>query len=230
MPFDDSRAPRMQPLGLDIVFAQRGPLKDASVQAWVAEGQLTTSDGYDISAQFGPFFHERLTARNHADVCMELDPRTVKNLRAGEYRGQIAVSITDGQPFSFPLTVTFRSSRWSAVTYAGLGVLLGLIVKICSELTARHRSNHLSARAALANYLKDWNFPVLLILGAISGWLGYVEIYAINPTWGASGFDALKLFGTCFGFQLGSIGGLDLARRLTSEAAAGPEQPTVPAT
>ncbi|HEX6657729.1 MAG TPA: hypothetical protein VF065_06590, partial [Ilumatobacter sp.] len=63
-------------------------------------------------------------------------------------------------------------------------------------------------------YLRDWGFRAAVILGAIAGWLGYVEIYGGDPTWGESDADWLKLFGTCFAFQLASIGGVDLARRL----------------
>jgi hypothetical protein len=56
-------------------------------------------------------------------------------------------------------------------------------------------------------------FPLAIILGIVTGYLGYVEIYDANPTWGVSGQDTLKLFGTCFGFQMGSIGGSDIVKR-----------------
>jgi hypothetical protein len=224
--FGDSRTQRSQQLGFDIAYEPGDTLKGATVRAWVAEGEIATTDGrYAIPAAAGPWFSQRMTSRTHAEVCMQLDPRVLRGLHPGEYQGEIRVSVANGQPYSFPLTMSFRTSRWDAVAFAAVGVVLGLIVKIFSELATRNRAERTPARAAIRAYVADWSFPVILILGAISGWLGYVEMYDASSTWGATGFDAVKLFGTCFGFQLGSIGGLDLARRLASESASA--QPTV---
>ena len=221
MNFGASRGERTQPLGLNVAYPEGDTLKGAAVQAWVAEGQLSSNDGNQLSTLSEPVFSGRLRSA-HADVCVKFDPHEVQGLRAGAYTGDVRVSVTNGLPFSFPFTVTFRDSRLRAILFASFGVLLGLLVRICSELATRDHAKTASGRQALFEYVWDWNFPTVLILGAISGWLGYVEIYDANPTWGASSFDVLRLFGTCFGFQLGSIGGLELARRLTNGAAPQP--------
>ena len=71
------------------------------------------------------------------------------------------------------------------------------------------------AKQALRDYVLQWSFPLALILGVLTGWLGFVEMYESNATWGVGGdADSLKLLATCFGFQMGSIGGADMTKRL----------------
>lgn len=212
--FGDSRKTQTVPLGLDLSTATKGDtLAGVPVGAYLAEGKLTNTDGRVIYATSKPvvLFSSRHPRKQpeHADVCVKLDPL----VSSGTYRGEVLASIQDGNSFSFPLTITLRDSRWLAILYVGLGVFLGLTWKVCSDL--RNRSKPNGVRASLWDYVRDWNFPTILILAVVSGWLGYVEIYEANQAWGASGFDALKLFGTCFGFQLGSVGGLELGQRLT---------------
>ena len=66
----------------------------------------------------------------------------------------------------------------------------------------------------MREYTLQWSFPLAIILGVLTGWLGFVEMYETSETWGVAGTDSLKLFGTCFGFQMGSIGGADMTKRL----------------
>ena len=73
-----------------------------------------------------------------------------------------------------------------------------------------------SARA----YIRDWKFATAVVLGAITGWIGYEILYDSNPVWGAGGADGVKLFWTCFSFQLAGIGAIDLVRRMVGDGRA----------
>ena len=84
-----------------------------------------------------------------------------------------------------------------------------------TELGSGRKPRRPGAKRALRDYVLQWSFPLALILGVLTGWLGFVEMYESNATWGVGGdADSLKLLATCFGFQMGSIGGADMTKRL----------------
>ncbi len=162
----------------------------------------------------------RINPLGGVEVCLELDAGLVDGTDPGQYAGSVGVTGNDLQIGStIPVVVTFRSSRVLAIAFAFAGVLLGILVKMFTELAASQRSADAEPSSFRA-YIRSWSFPVAIILGAIAGFLGYVEIYAANPTWGENGSDWLKLFGTCFAFQIASIGSIDLARRLVGDPSA----------
>ena len=98
---------------------------------------------------------------------------------------------------------------------AAAGVVLGLLVKMLTELGSGRRARDRRARDVARTYVLQWSFPLAIILGVVAGWLGFVQMYESNATWGVGGgTDSIKLFGTCFGFQMGSIGGADMTKRL----------------
>jgi hypothetical protein len=155
-----------------------------------------------------------ITPTGEVDVCVQIDADAVTGERPGTYTGSVGVTGEDlAYGSTIPVVVTFRSSRLVAVGFVLAGVLFGLLVKMFTELAAARRLPDAAPRS-VAEYIRDWSFPTAIILGAISGWLGYVEIYQADPVWGGSGTDWLRLFGTCFVFQLAGIGALDLGRRL----------------
>src|SRR5512134_379725 len=98
--------------------------------------------------------------------------------------------------------MTFRAEQHTAVRLAFAGVVVGLLVKLLTELASAQRSG-----SPAAPRLVHWSVALAIVLGIVTGWLGYMTIYDSNPTWGADSSDTLKLFGTCFGFQMGSISG-----------------------
>lgn len=219
MDFGDSREPDEQELGLNLYYVEGDEPADL-LHAWVADGELTRAGGAArVSAREGLLFGPPRIHRAQARFCVRVDPTKLNNLRPGVYNGTVVTAMDGGVATTFQLAARFRASRWSALAYAGVGVLLGLIVKICTELAARHRADPVPARQAIRQYVGDWMFPVLLILGVLAGWLGYLQIYKADESWGAGDYDGFRLFVTCFGFQLGSVAGLDLARLLTKRAA-----------
>lgn len=155
-----------------------------------------------------------ITPSGEVDVCVQIDAGAVTGERPGTYTGSVGVTGPDLKVGStIPVVVTFRSSRLVAVAFVLAGVLFGLLVKMFTELAAARRLPDAAPRS-VSEYIRDWSFPTAIILGAISGWLGYIEIYQADPVWGGSGTDWLRLFGTCFVFQLAGIGAIDLGRRL----------------
>ena len=159
----------------------------------------------------------RINPLGEVEVCLEFDAGLVDGTEPGQYTGTVGISGADlAIPSTTPVVVTFRSSRWLAITLAFSGVLLGLLVKMFTELAAAQRSPGVGPSSFRA-YVRSWSFPVAIILGTIAGFIVYVEVYDSDPVWGDSSSDWLKLFGTCFAFQLASIGSIDLARRLVGE-------------
>ena len=162
----------------------------------------------------------RINPSGGVEVCLELDARLVDGTVPGQYAGSVGLTGPDlALGSTIPVVVTFRSSRVLAIAFAFAGVLFGLLVKMFTELAAARRSPEAQPSSFRA-YIRSWSFPVAIILGAIAGFLGYVEIYKADPTWGESGSDWLKLFGTCFAFQIAGIGSIDLARRLVGDPSA----------
>lgn len=159
----------------------------------------------------------RINPLGEVEVCLEFDAGLVDGTEPGQYTGAVGISGADlAIPSTTPVVVTFRSSRWLAITLAFSGVLLGLLVKMFTELAAAQRSPGVGPSSFRA-YVRSWSFPLAIILGTIAGFTVYVEVYDSDPVWGDSSSDWLKLFGTCFAFQLASIGSIDLARRLVGE-------------
>jgi hypothetical protein len=142
-------------------------------------------------------------------VCLVIDPRATQNLHPGRYAGNVYLRADNYSDVKIPTVVTLRADRSKAIVLAFAGVAIGLVVKLLTELTSAQRSG-----SPAAPRLLHWSVALAIILGIVTGWLGYIEIYDSNETWGVNGSDSLKLFGTCFGFQMGSIGGADIARRL----------------
>jgi hypothetical protein len=137
-------------------------------------------------------------------------------VQPGQYETSVGLTGKDlAVPSAIPVVVTFRSSRWFALALVAGGVLLGLLVKMLTELKAARGSPN--GPRSIRAYLRDWSFALAVILGAITGWIGYQILYDSNPVWGTSGSDWLKLFWTCFAFQLASLGGIDLARRMIGD-------------
>jgi hypothetical protein len=149
-------------------------------------------------------------------VCIAVDPDAVPNLHPGRYEGKVFLTAENVEDEPIPTVVTVRASRSKPVLLAFGGVVIGIVVRILTELASGQRPGNPGGSQALRNYLLQWGFPLTIFLGVLTCWRGYSEIYADNPTWGASGADSLKLFGTCFGLQVGSIGGADIAKRLMS--------------
>ena len=155
-------------------------------------------------------------------VCVRVAPRAIADLQPGHYDGSVVLSADNYRDAYIPIVLTFRSSRNTALILAFGGVLLGLFLKISADPELRKRSKKSHPKAAelskgrplhaLSSFLPA--SVVIAIAGAlVGGLLGFVEIYNANATWGAASTDWLKLFGTCFGFQLGSFSGADIAKR-----------------
>jgi hypothetical protein len=148
-------------------------------------------------------------------VCARLDPRDVADLRPGRYRGAVALAADNYKDAEVPIVVTVRAPRGDGLRMAAAGVVLGLLVKMLTELGSGRKPRRPGAKRALRDYVLQWSFPLAIILGVLTGWLGFVEMYESNATWGVGGdADSLKLLATCFGFQMGSIGGADMTKRL----------------
>jgi hypothetical protein len=151
------------------------------------------------------------------DVCILLDPARIADLHAGRYEGTLVLRADNyRQDASIPISATFRAPRDEGKKMAVAGVLIGLIVKTLTELgSARRSKRRVRGLDALRAYFLQWSFPLAIILGVLAGWLGFLEMYESNDTWGVGdGTDSLKLFATCFAFQMGSIGSADMTKRL----------------
>ena len=148
-------------------------------------------------------------------VCIGVDPKQIGDLRPGRYRGAVVLRADNYQDAAIPVVATFRAPRGEGFKWAAAGVVLGLAVKMLTELGSGRKPRAPGAKQALRDYVLQWSFPLALILGVLTGWLGFVEMYESNATWGVGGdADSLKLLATCFGFQMGSIGGADMTKRL----------------
>ena len=148
-------------------------------------------------------------------VCIGVDPKQIGDLRPGRYRGAVVLRADNYQDAAIPVVATFRAPRGEGFKWAAAGVVLGLAVKMLTELGSGRKPRRPGAKQALRDYVLQWSFPLALILGVLTGWLGFVEMYESNATWGVGGdADSLKLLATCFGFQMGSIGGADMTKRL----------------
>jgi hypothetical protein len=224
--FDDSRTPRMLPVLLQASDPLDPHRDEVNVQLG-GDGYLRSSeDRYIASRGDGLVVNARVTPNGSGvEVCLSLDPREARDAGPGSFTGTVTIT-GDVQPLSLPVVVTFRESREKGLLIAVFGVALGLLAKMCVELSTRGRTGAPRRRRKLSEY--PWaGIAAVIIVGAFSGWIGFVEIYDVNRSWGASGTDALKLFATCFGFQMGSIGGIDLVKRVMSGAPTMTSEPAV---
>ena len=144
-------------------------------------------------------------------VCVLVDPRTIAEIRPGEYVGDVVVDAPGSGAVSVPVRATFRSSSTDAWLLAGAGAALGLVLRTLGELAAGRRRQ--AARVALRAYLAHWSFWLALASAPLLALAGYVTLYSGNDVWGAAGSDGWKLLLTCFGFQLGGVGLVDVLRR-----------------
>jgi hypothetical protein len=218
--FDDSRGARADVVSLTTAEGSHGKLApgdslDASMSIYLRSGDGVMFPGYDDSGHPSPSaMIVGITPSGDVDVCVQIDAGVSTGERPGTYTTSVGVTGPDlDYPSAIPVVVTFRSSRLVAIGFALGGVLIGLLVKMFTELGASQSLPN-GAPRSVREYIRNWSFPTAIILGAISGWLGYVEIYQSDSVWGVSSTDWLRLFGTCFVFQLAGIGAIDLGRRL----------------
>jgi hypothetical protein len=213
--FGESRAAEVRQV---TVGAYTNQVPPRNVTATVDEG-LVSAEGHSISG-FATAA-EVVRVGNAATpttirVCIGLDPKEIGDLHPGRYRGAIVLRADNYQDAAIPVVATFRAARGDGFKWAAAGVVLGLVVKMLTELGSGRKPRRPGASRALRDYVLQWSFPLAIILGVLAGWLGFVQMYESNATWGVGGdADAMKLFGTCFGFQMGSIGGADMTKRLT---------------
>jgi hypothetical protein len=212
--FGESRKPQMRQVAV-AAYTNRVPPRN--VTATLDEG-LVSAEGHAI----GGFTTAAEVVRvgNAATpttirVCIGVDPARIGDLRPGRYRGAVVLRADNYQDAAIPVVATFRAPRGEGFKWAAAGVVLGLTVKMLTELGSGRKPRRPGAKQALRDYVLQWSFPLALILGVLTGWLGFVEMYESNATWGVGGdADSLKLLATCFGFQMGSIGGADMTKRL----------------
>jgi hypothetical protein len=220
--FDDARGVASDVVVLSNLRPDVSLAPGDRIQAEIS-GYLTSGDRPIYPSAMNPHVEVvRITPAGNVEICFELDADHVSGAHPGEYAGTVFVSGEDlAVQTAIPVAVTFRSSRSLALSLAFAGVLLGLLVKMFTELAAARRGPPGPPRS-LRQYVAQWTFPAALILGAIAGWLGYVQNYDGSAVWGSKSADTFKLFATCFAFQLGTVGGMDLARRLAGEAPPAP--------
>ena len=213
--FGESRKAQVRQL---TVGAYTNQVPPRNVTATVDEG-LVSTEGYSISGFVTAADVVRIgnaATPTTIRVCVSLDPKEIGDLRPGRYRGAVVLRADNYQDAAIPIVATFRAPRGDGLKWAAAGVGLGLLVKMLTELGSGRKPRRPGAKRALGDYVFQWSFPLAIILGVLAGWLGFVQMYESNATWGVGGdADAMKLFGTCFGFQMGSIGGADMTKRLT---------------
>lgn len=214
LPFDEFRTTQTRKITIG-AYANRTPPTNltAAIDEGLISGEGHSIDGFTAKAQV-----VRLGsggAPSTIRVCVEADPNRISDLRPGRYRGAVVVRANNYQDAAIPIVATFRADRSDGLKMAAAGVVLGLLVKMLTELGSGRRARNRRARDVARKYVLQWSFPLAIILGVVAGWLGFVQMYESNATWGVGGgTDSIKLFGTCFGFQMGSIGGADMTKRL----------------
>lgn len=214
LPFDEHRDPLTRTIS---VPAYTNLVAPRNVTASIDEDLVSErghSIGFGVTAAAEVVKIGNLADPTTIRVCVRLDPRTLGDFRPGRYTGTVVLRADNFQEAAIPISATFRAPRSDGLKMAVAGVLLGLVVKMLTELGSVRRARGQNPKATVREYFLQWSFPLAIILGVLTGWLGFVEIYESSATWGVGGADSLKLFGTCFGFQMGSIGGADMTKRL----------------
>lgn len=176
-------------------YALRGPRRNIGVRGSGIQKSLVRFSGREIG------------------LCLRLDPALLK-VPPGSYSGSLGVAFGTEIRASVPVEASFRAGWLKAAFLAFLGVLLGLVVKVLSEAAAIARTRSTGAGEALRIYTSRLEFPVIVILAAITGTFVYVAQYLHDPDWGADGTDSLRLFSTCFVLQMGSSEALAVLSRV----------------
>jgi hypothetical protein len=212
LPFGDSRAPDSDQIFLK-VFG--GKASAVGLDVLFGSGYLESAEGNRIAITDNGVHGGISVVRSHLlAVCLAVDPGSITGFRPGRYTGSVVIAAGDMQKETVPIEVSFRSSHWNAVTFAFLGVFLGLAVKVLSEAAGISRQTDIGPLPALRGYVCQLTFPVTLILAAIAGWIGYVHLYGGDHDWGASGNDAVKLFASCFIVQMSGSEAMSLLSRV----------------
>jgi hypothetical protein len=104
------------------------------------------------------------------NVC--LDPQQPIYVQPGRYEGRIVVSAAGVEQEAIPITVMIQDPRWFlAVLWAVFGVILGLAVKMLSDLQNTSTSGTTSVPQSLwgqvVDYSKKPRFVVSVLLGMI---------------------------------------------------------------
>jgi hypothetical protein len=183
---------------------------------WIA------SDDDGIAASLIPISSREM------QLCVVVEPKAIGHLVPGRYKGTIfIVDAKQVQLASLPVELTFRSSRWTAVEIALVGLLLGLAVRVLSEAAAsqqaaRRDREPLTKRRALAKATwDDLGFWATALIALVAGWLVFDQVYDGNPVWGAGSGDVAKLVAICFIAQLSGNQGIDVIRRVAGGSGTG---------
>jgi hypothetical protein len=219
LPFGDSRAPDNDQIFLKVFGGEASAM---GLDVLFGSGYLESAEGNRIAITDNGVHGSISVVRSHLlAVCLAVDPSSITGFRPGRYTGSVVIAAGDMQKETVPVEVSFRSSHWNAVTFAFLGVFLGLAVKVLSEAAGISRQSNIGPGSALRGYVCQLTFPVTLILAAIAGWIGYVHLYGGDHDWGASGNDAVKLFASCFIVQMSGSEAMSLLSRVAGTGPAG---------
>jgi hypothetical protein len=216
LPFGQSRVADARRVKLSAHDAELTSTRGLDVK--LGSGYLHGKDGRTINLNDndGLYATLRVVAAHTLELCVEVRPKEITEFHAGRYTGMVAVVAGKRQiaQVAVPVELTFRAPFRSGTMMAIIGVLLGLAVKAFSEAAAGQHASDRSAWQALRRYLSELTFPATVIVAGLAGWLVFSQTYTSNPIWGASSADATKLLAACFVAQLGSVEGINLAKRI----------------
>jgi hypothetical protein len=132
-----------------------------------------------------------VTALGNIELKVCLDPEIPENVGAGRYLGAISIGGPGIETTSFPLEVTVQASGLIAAIWIGLGTLLGIVLKMFTDL--RKTVGVTVSRADLKKYREQGVLYVALVTGLVSGIVDFLGLYEPNPAWGSS-LDEVKIF------------------------------------
>jgi hypothetical protein len=216
LPFGQSRLLDARRVRLKAFDAELENTRGLDVR--LGSGYLHGKDGRTINLNDGDGLYSTLSVvdPHTLELCVEVRPNEITQFHAGRYTGMIAVVAGKKQSAlaAMPVELTFRAPLRSGLLIAIVGVLLRLLVKVLSEAAAGQQAREPRAWPALKTYISQLTFPAIVIVACMAGWLVFSQTYSSDPVWGANGADTAKLLGACFIAQLGSVEGINLAKRI----------------
>jgi hypothetical protein len=123
------------------------------------------------------------------NVC--LDPTMPESVGPGRYLGAISIGGPGIETTSFPLEVTRQASGWTAVLWIALGTLLGIVLKMFTDL--RKTEGVTVSWADIKKYVAQGVLYVAILTGVVAAVVDFLGLYEPNPAWGSS-LDEVKIF------------------------------------
>src|SRR5437763_6673783 len=192
IPLSTKRGARTKDISIDTTSGQLTPGEQVLA---LFKGPLDNGDGGIDRSQLSAV--ATVNALNQLSVAVCVDTEQPTGIGAGVYDGSLVVGGPGIETTAIPVTVTLKSSWLTALVFSLIGLVLGLVLKMFSDL----RKDPNTTVRDVGEYVGTTTFFSAICVGIVVVLYSLLVIYQRSASWG-TGEDEFKLIATGIAVQI----------------------------